>query len=210
MIDIAIVDYGVGNLASVLNMIRKCGVEARLIDAPDRIEEPDKLILPGVGAWDAGMSALNEGGFAEPIKRYAASGRPLLGICLGMQLLLDASEEGSRAGLGLVPGLVRRFDPGLGVRVPHMGWNVAVPTRASTLFPDNDEVLRFYFVHSYYAECANLADAIAVAHHGRDFTCAVERANVMGVQFHPEKSHRFGMALLRRFVDMPIAVPHAA
>ena len=199
---ITVIDYGMGNIASVLKMIRWIGGEAALAAAPDEVKKAKKLILPGVGAFDAGITALRQSGLdlaiAEAVKQ---NGSMILGICLGMQLLLESSEEGSLSGLALVPGRVRRFQTeGQELPVPHMGWNAVRAIRECVLFGPGTEPQRYYFVHSYFAECADPADVTGLTYYGRDFTSAFERGRVLGTQFHPEKSHRFGMALLKRFV----------
>lgn len=199
---ISIVDYGVCNLGSIRNMLRKLGLESELAADPDAIVRASKIILPGVGAFAHGMGALRELGLVEPLRAKVLEQRtPLLGICLGMQLLGKSSEEGSSAGLGLIDGgCVRfRFPEGSPYRVPHMGWNETVARRESALVEGLASGARFYFTHSYHLVCADPADVLAVANHGIDFTAMVQRDNVYGVQFHPEKSHRFGMALLRNF-----------
>jgi imidazole glycerol-phosphate synthase subunit HisH len=201
---ITVVDSGMGNLASVANMIRKIGGEAIASSSPDEIRQAQKLILPGVGSFDAGINSLKERSLDIAIKAAVKENNSiLLGICLGMQLLFESSEEGNQAGLGLIQGHVRHFNltttPKL--RIPHMGWNFVKPEQASNLF-NIEEEQRFYFVHSYHAECANPEDVTAFTHHGHNFVSAVETNNVMGVQFHPEKSHRFGMALFKRFLDL--------
>jgi glutamine amidotransferase len=196
---ISIVDYGVGNLASIANMIRKVGGDPHFLTHPDQLEDAQKILFPGVGAWDAALNAIQARGFATPLRKFAASGRPLLGICLGMQLLFESSEEGSLDGLGLLQGKVRKFDA-QSLRVPHMGWNVVVPTRPTRLFPDEKVEQRFYFAHSFYAEAADPSDVIGKANYGSSFACAFERGNIFGAQFHPEKSHRFGMNLFSRFL----------
>jgi glutamine amidotransferase len=177
--------------------------EVELTDDPARVLAADKLILPGVGAFDAGMAALAARGLDEAVHRAVTeNGARLLGICLGMHLLLEKSMEGNSPGLGLVPGRARQFVPdGARVRVPHMGWNVVRPTRDSVLLDHHGEEQRFYFVHSYFAECTDPADAAGLTTHGDDFVSVLERGRVFGVQFHAEKSHRFGMALLRRFAE---------
>lgn len=198
---VTIVNYGVGNLASIANMIRKVGGEARLIDRPEEVADADKLLFPGVGAWDAAMTAVHGRGFVEPLRAFAASGRPLLGICLGMQLLFERSEEGRLPGLGLLSGRVSRFDDGA-LRVPHMGWNSVRPLPSARLFASDEVSPRFYFAHSYYVEPTDASDIAAVANYGAEFACAVQRGNVLGTQFHPEKSHRFGMNLFSRFLEL--------
>ena len=198
-----IVDSGMGNIASVANIIRKIGGEAKISSSFDEIRQARKLILPGVGSFDVGINALKKKSLDSAIKvAVRENGSALLGICLGMQLLFESSEEGSQPGLGLIQGHVRRFQinkPKL--LIPHMGWNVVKPKQPSCLFSTDDEQ-RFYFVHSYHADCANIADVSATTYYGRDFVSAVENNNVMGVQFHPEKSHRFGMALFKRYLNL--------
>ena len=201
MIDI--VDAGLGNLRSVANMVAHVGGTCRFVTTPDELASSEKILLPGVGAFDAGMRTLRERHLEVPLKAAAARGARILGICLGMQLLFEASDEGTEPGLSLIPGNVKRFDgTRLGLKVPHMGWNAVRPTRSSTLFPSQYEEQRFYFVHSYYVECASPEDVTAVAVYGIEFACAVERGRVYGVQFHPEKSHRFGMNLLKLFSEL--------
>ena len=200
---IIIINYGMGNCGSVLNMIRFVGGNVRLSASPDEVRAANKLILPGVGAFDAGMRRLHETGMDAAIHEAVTKrGASLLGICLGMQLLMESSEEGNLPGLALVPGVVKRFQVHeLKLRVPHMGWNEVRPVRPSVIFGSGTEDYRFYFVHSYYVECEEPGDVTGLTLYGHDFTSAFECGRVMGVQFHPEKSHRFGMALLRRFLD---------
>ena len=201
---IALIDYGAGNLRSVHNALLAAGAENVAVTAdPDVVARADRIVLPGVGAFDKGMTALASTGIGDAVLDAARRGSRILGICLGMQLLMDASEEGGMAGLGLVPGQVRRFPGGPGaLKVPHMGWNYARPVKDSPLFESGaEEAPRFYFVHSYFASCAEPADVAATTRYGFDFTCAFSRANIHGVQFHPEKSHRYGMALFRRLLS---------
>lgn len=201
---IVVIDYGMGNIGSVLNMIRKVGGEAMTSSNPDEIARAKRLILPGVGAFDAGMRALQSGQMVDAIQHAAVARQaPLLGICLGMQLMLESSEEGTRPGLALVPGRVRRFAlENQGLCVPHMGWNAVQTTKPCTLLETAEKEQRFYFVHSFYVECTDMADVSGVTHYGNDFISAFERGNLMGVQFHPEKSHRFGMKLFEHFVNL--------
>jgi glutamine amidotransferase len=199
---IAVVDYGVANLGSILNMLRKLGARAEAVSTPAAIEQADKIILPGVGAFDYGMSALAERRLVEPLKkRVRVEGVPILGICLGMQLLGKGSEEGVLGGLSLVDGccVCFRFEGERQLKVPHMGWNELASMRDSPLFNGLDAHARFYFVHSYHMVCADPADVLATARYGIEFTAMVQRGNVWGAQFHPEKSHRFGMTLLSNF-----------
>lgn len=202
---IVIVDYDMGNIGSIQRMLKKLGVQTSLSQDPNEIREAEKLILPGVGAFDSGMDNLDASGLRQALDFAAlAKKTTILGICLGMQLLFEHSDEGSAAGLAWVPGKVRRFkfDSAAGQKVPHMGWNRVISTGRSPLFSGLDENPRFYFVHSFYAEPRDAADSIAVCEYGHSFCCAVQRENILGVQFHPEKSHRFGLRLLRNFADM--------
>ncbi len=207
---IAIIDYGVGNLNSVANMIKRSGAEVHFARNAADVQKAERLVLPGVGAFDTCRRALDQiDGLEKSIRGAVERGVPLLGICVGMQMLATSSEEGSLAGLDLVPGVVRRFDLGkLGsrnLRVPHMAWCPVQTFASSTLFKgDLSEINRFYFVHSYYFECENTEDIAGVALHGHDFTAAVEKGNVYGVQFHPEKSHRYGLALFQNFSALPV------
>ena len=201
---IVIVDYGVGNLASVLNIIRKAGGDAIVSSSAKDIRNCDRLFLPGVGAFDHGMSNLEERRLIQPIQDRAQDGAPILGICLGMQLLSRGSEEGQRPGLGLVPASFKRFaDSTRGsLRVPHVGWNTINVVKTNDLVTDSDEELRYYFVHSYYAVCDEPSDVIATTMYGHEFPCIYGRGKIYGCQFHPEKSHRFGLQLIRRFLEL--------
>jgi imidazole glycerol-phosphate synthase subunit HisH len=202
---IVIVDYGMGNLLSVANMLRKVGVRAAITSDPQEIARADKIVLPGVGAFDNAMQNIRDLGLLPVLNQKGLEERvPVLGICLGMQLLMRGSEEGDEQGLGWIPGEVCRFRFPAGHRekIPHMGWNVARATGPSCLFPGGEEEeARFYFVHSFHVVCDDPADVLAYAHHGYDFPAAVQREHIRGVQFHPEKSHKFGMRLLRQFVE---------
>lgn len=201
---VTIVDYGIGNVRSVLNMLDRIGVEGALSGDGTRIANARRLILPGVGAFDAGMRTLSARGLVEPVRAAIASGAQVLGICLGAQLLLEGSEEGGQPGIGAIPGVARRFDAdALALAVPHMGWNVVRARPGSRLFEGAGGEQRFYFTHSYYMALAREDDVAATTSYGIDFACAFERGRVMGVQFHPEKSHRFGMGVFERFVGAP-------
>lgn len=199
---ITIVDYRMGNLASIANMLRKAGHDAIITSDPAQVAEATRLILPGVGAWDHGIAHLEELGLVEPLRARVDAGIPLLGICLGMELLFEASEEGQRAGLGWIRGRCVRFrfdDRDARLKVPHMGWNVVRPTRTDTLFADMADDAAYYFVHSYHVLCDEPADALGHTTHGHEFVSAVQRGNVFGTQFHPEKSHKHGMRVLASF-----------
>ena len=203
---IAVVDYGVANLGSMLNMLRRLGTQAELASTPEDLARAEKIILPGVGAFDHGMSALRERGLVEPLRKKALEDKvPLLGVCLGMQLLGKGSEEGRLMGMGLLDAYCRRFrfPPESRERVPHMGWSrLSSRSRDNRLLHGLDEQARFYFVHSYHLVCNDDAAVLACAHYGMEFVAVVQAGNVCGAQFHPEKSHRFGMALLRNFSEM--------
>lgn len=199
---VSIVDYGLGNLGSVANMLKRIGSDARRVTDPDEIDESDRVLLPGIGAFDTGMALLRERGFEEPLKTFAASGRPLFGICLGMQLLLDSSEEGVATGLGLIPGRSVKFEESPSARVPHMGWNLVKPVRDDALTSDLPDESRFYFVHSYRVVPDSDADVVGTTEYGVPFASMIRSGNVMGAQYHPEKSHAFGMQILRNFASL--------
>lgn len=202
---ISVVDYGVANLGSMLNMLRKVGVDAERVGTPEGLAAARKIVLPGIGAFDQGMAALVERGLVETLcRKVVEDGVPILGVCLGMQMLGNGSEEGQATGLGLIDATCRRFRPPEGalLKVPHMGWNTISPRRSSPLLDGLDEPSRFYFVHSYHLVCSDPADELAYSRYGDDFTSVVAHGNIYGVQFHPEKSHRFGMALLRNFANL--------
>jgi glutamine amidotransferase len=202
---ISVIDYGVCNLGSMLNMLRKVGVQARLVATAEELERAEKIILPGVGAFDNGMGALRERGLAESLRTKVLRDKvPLLGVCLGMQMLGRRSEEGSLDGLGLVDAEAYRFRfaPGSTQKVPHMGWSLLAPRRDSGLLRGLDAGSRFYFCHSYHVVCGDPDDVLASADYGGDVVAMLQRDNVYGVQFHPEKSHRFGMALLHNFAGI--------
>ena len=200
---IVVVDYGVGNLFSVSNMIRKAGGEVCVSRDPDEILAADKLLLPGVGHFDHGMRMLNSSGIRDALDRFALDlKRPVLGICLGAQILGKGSQEGDASGLGWIDMQCRRLPSAPGLRVPHMGWNQIVRKKSSPLLDRMTEDARFYFVHSYYMDCANPQNVLATATHGIEFACAVQAENIYGTQFHPEKSLRHGLALMRAFVEL--------
>ena len=202
--DVTIVDCGIGNVKSVLRMFEHVDATAEVVSDPAEAADCKRLVLPGVGAFDAGMAKLNDG-WRGVLDKVALERRaPVLGICLGMQLLCRRSEEGQASGLGWIAADVRRLDTGGDPRLklPHMGWADVKAARPNPLIAD-DEDQRFYHDHAYHAVCEEPADVIATASYGTEFTTAVEHGNILGVQFHPEKSHRFGMALLRRFASLP-------
>lgn len=201
---IVVVDYGAGNIGSVLNMIRKVGGQAVASSQPDVLRSAEKILLPGVGSFDNAMHKLDQLGLVQPLRDCAGAGVPIFGICLGMQLLAHGSEEGTLPGLGLVPGRVRRFsfNASSALKIPHMGWNQVMAYKKHPLAEGLETGARFYFVHSYHYECEDPADELFKTHYGYDFASGVQRGNVMGVQFHPEKSHRFGMQLFKNFIGL--------
>ena len=197
---IAIVDYGVGNLGSIANMFKKVGVEATVTSSAKEVAATERVLLPGVGAFDAGMNNLERSGLIPVLEDHVRAGKPLLGICLGMQLLTESSEEGRREGLGWLPASTKRFnldDPSL--KVPHMGWNTVDVSDPHPLFDSMGGPPRFYFLHSYFVSCDEPRHVLGTTSYGSEFASAVAKDNVYGVQFHPEKSHRFGMQLFRNF-----------
>ena len=203
---IIILDYGMGNTASILNMLRHVGGDAIISSDRQKIAEADALILPGVGAFDNAMQKLNNTGLVDLLEQRVIEDKiPFLGICLGMQLLFESSEEGKLPGLGLIPGVVKRFDfsylndPQL--KNPHMGWNVVEHKAESLLFNGFVPDPRFYFVHSYHAVCSDTDHVAATCEYGYPFVCAVQRDNIYAVQFHPEKSHKFGIQLFKNFLE---------
>jgi imidazole glycerol-phosphate synthase subunit HisH len=211
---IAVIDYGMGNTGSIINMLRKLGADAVLTADADILHRAQGLILPGVGAFDQGMLNIHERGLTGVLNECVLRQRiPILGICLGMQLFARSSEEGKLPGLGWLEADVRRFQfpPGQhGCRVPHMGWNeVKISPQAETatepaarLFEGSEPETRFYFVHTFHACCTVPSDVLATAHYGYDFTAAMGRGHIMGTQFHPEKSLKFGLRLMSNYVRL--------
>jgi glutamine amidotransferase len=201
---IAIIDYGLGNSGSIRNMLKKIGVNSEISADADVIRAADQLILPGVGAFDEGMKRLDSLGLVSLLNEVVLEQQtPILGICLGMQLFTKSSEEGERPGLGWIDAHTRRFqfdETQVGQRIPHMGWNRVSSPADCDLFEGYAERPRFYFVHSYHVVCERPEDAIGTTNYGYDFTSAVRRDNITGTQFHPEKSHKYGIQLLRNFV----------
>jgi glutamine amidotransferase len=197
---IAIIDYGMGNLRSV----QKAGAEAEIYATPEGLERAEALVLPGVGAFGQGMENLRARGFLPAIHQRVENGTPLLGICLGLQLLFEESEEmGRHKGLGLFPGLVKRFGAAPGgepLKVPHIGWNQIHPVRPSALLEGIPAGSYAYFVHSYYAEPRDESVILATTDYGLDFASVVGRDHIFGLQFHPEKSQAVGLRMLQNFV----------
>ena len=203
---IAIIDYGSGNVGAIANIYKQLKVEHMISGDPKELEAAERYILPGVGAFDATMRYLKRSGMIELLNEHVLERKKkVLGICVGMQILADASEEGELAGLGWMPGTVRRIDPDTlpaRPKLPHMGWNAVRPTSGAQLFGGVDLERGFYFLHSYHFDVRDSANIAATVRYGKDLTCAVARDNVFGLQFHPEKSHANGMTVFRNFADL--------
>jgi glutamine amidotransferase len=201
---ITIIDYGMGNLGSIQNMFKRIKVESEITGDIERIARAKKILLPGVGAFDAAMQRIGDEGLKEVLDRKALDEKiPVLGICLGMQLLTRSSEEGNLPGLGWVNARTLKFNlPDASLKVPHMGWNLVHKKNDSPLVEHLPEEPRFYFVHSFYVQCADPADVLTTTHYGIDFDSIIQHQNIYGAQFHPEKSHKFGMRILENFAQV--------
>ena len=199
---IAVVDYDMGNLHSACKGLEKAGAMTKVTDSPADIERADAVVLPGVGSFDPAVQHLRSRGLEKSIKQAIASGKPFLGICLGLQILFENSEEGKEPGLGVIPGTVRRFRPEPGITIPHMGWNELEFTQPhSPLWQQLSGTPRVYFVHSYYVDPIDPnIRAATVTHGSQTVTAAIARDNLMAVQFHPEKSSTTGLQILSNFV----------
>lgn len=199
---VAIIDYGLGNVGSISNMLKVIGEKSIITSDVNMIRKSDRIILPGVGAFDAGMSQLESRGLVEVIREEAKSGKPIMGICLGMQLLGRMSEEGKKKGLELIPfdNVKFNFSSDCKLKIPHMGWDVVKFKHNALLIDEIKGKQRYYFVHSYHAVCDDLANVLMSCDYGYEFAAAVFKDNIYGVQFHPEKSHDFGMKIFENFV----------
>lgn len=200
---IAVVNYGSGNIRALCNIYHRLGIPFIVATTPAELRRGERIILPGVGAFDQAMGELERSGLRAALDECVLrERRPILGICVGMQLLAHRSEEGVLPGLGWIDGVVRRFEDSRfnqRTRLPHMGWNTAEPTRPTSLFQGIDLERGFYFLHSYYFSCATGGDELARTNYGGPYASAVNRENIFGVQFHPEKSHHAGVQLLKNF-----------
>ena len=201
---IHIIDYGMGNLGSMQNMFKRIGATVMVESNPSALVHAEKLVLPGVGSFDAAMGRINESSGLRDLLEHKANVEkiPILGVCLGMQLLTNSSEEGDLAGLGWIDAKTIRFPKQDGLKVPHMGWNVASPANKSPLTVEVIKEPRYYFVHSFCVHVENAEHSIMRTDYGGVFDSAISRDNIYGVQFHPEKSHRFGMHILKNFAKL--------
>jgi glutamine amidotransferase len=203
---ISIVDYGLGNIQAFLNAFKRMNIEAKTAGTPEELHGAEKVILPGVGHFDHAMDQLDRSGMRDTLDSLVLEKQvPVLGICVGMQMLGTSSSEGTRPGLNWIPGRVSGFsewEPAKALPLPHMGWNDVTPRSGTGLFDHLDDEARFYFLHSFFFRPDDPDATAAVASYGADFTCAVNARNIHGVQFHPEKSHHFGMQLLKNFAEL--------
>jgi glutamine amidotransferase len=203
---ITIIDYGLGNVLAFSNVYSRLNIPVTVAKSANDFANATKLILPGVGSFDHAIELLSQSGMRGIIEQLVMQNKiPVLGICVGMQILAKCSDEGVLPGLGWIDANVKKFDLSSmphGAALPHMGWNDVQPTCVNNLFKDIGRDARFYFLHSFYFECYQKSDVLAVTEYGENFTCAVRRGNIYGVQFHPEKSHHFGSKLLKNFADL--------
>lgn len=198
---LTIIDYGVGNISAIQNVYKQLNIPTNLAKQPNDLLSATKLILPGVGAFDSVMKKLKQSAMLELLNEVVLNKKiPVLGICVGMQILASGSEEGELAGLGWIKGTVKKFPNQL--RLPHMGWNSFSQFKNNNLFKSLDMDLQFYFLHSYYFACESAADILAHTKYDFEFASVVNNANIYGVQFHPEKSHRYGTTLLKNFAEI--------
>jgi glutamine amidotransferase len=202
---ITIIDYGMGNLASILNLFKRINVEAQITSDKNKIRDATKILLPGVGAFDNAVSKIEEYGFTELLNKKVLEDKvPVLGICLGMQLLTRESEEGKLKGFGWIDAKTVKFSfkPEQNLKVPHMGWNEVSVKKSSPLTTDFEPDTRFYFVHSYHVVANDPSDVVTTSFYGYEFHSVVQHGNIYGAQFHPEKSHKFGMKFLSNFSNL--------
>ena len=202
---ITIIDYGLGNLGSIANMLKRIGIRSNITSSISEISNAEKIILPGVGSFDYAINEINQRGLQEVLNKKALIDKvPFLGICLGMQLLTKSSEEGSLPGLGFINAETKKFQfSNNSFKIPHMGWNTTKLIRKSELTDEMENIKnRFYFVHSFYVKCLDSTNSVAKTNYGIDFDSIIQHKNIYGAQFHPEKSHKFGMKLFLNFSNL--------
>ena len=203
---IAILDYGSGNIQAIKNIFKRLNIECEFVCEPEQLKKASKIILPGVGAFDEAMQQLDKSGLRESIDYYVLEKKiPVLGVCVGMQIMAESSEEGELPGLGWFSAQVKKFDEAKLLhkpKIPHMGWNTVHPVTEHPVFNNIDIEKGFYFLHSYYFECQDKADVLSLTTYGEEFTSSVNKANIFGFQFHPEKSHSNGVNLFKNFAEM--------
>ncbi len=203
---ISIVDYGIGNVHAIANIYKRLNIDVCITATPDELRFAERIILPGVGAFDCAMTRLNESGMREVLEDLViARGKPVLGICVGMQMMAERSDEGVLDGLGWIRGEVKRFDEASfahETHLPHMGWNDVLPRQTGCLFRGLEKEARFYFLHSYYFAPRQESNVLAITDYGGPYASGVRSGNIFGVQFHPEKSHQWGIKLLKNFAEL--------
>ena len=203
---IAIIDYGLGNINAFVNIYKQLNVSFKLAKKVEDLDDATKLILPGVGAFDHAMEQLAASGMQDRLNELVLQKKlPVIGICVGMQMMANSSDEGNLPGLGWIDATVKKFDASkitYTTRLPHMGWNDVAPVAENPLFKGLEKDAKFYFLHSYYFACNNATDTLAITDYGGEFACAANHSNIYGVQFHPEKSHHYGIQLLKNFSEL--------
>lgn len=203
---ITVIDYGLGNVLAFVNVYNRLNIPVAVAKSANDLVNASKLILPGVGSFDHAMQQFDQSGMRQPVEQLVLqNAMPVMGICVGMQMLAKCSDEGELPGLGWIDGKVKKFDLSImprGTNLPHMGWNDVKPVVDGGLFKGMEQDARFYFLHSFYFECYQQPNVLAVTDYGGHFSCAVRRDNVYGVQFHPEKSHHFGSQLLKNYAEV--------
>jgi glutamine amidotransferase len=203
---IAIIDYGLGNIKAFVNIYKQLNIPVIIAKNPDQLKDVEKIILPGVGSFDYAMQRFNDSGLRDTVDELVLHKTiPIIGICVGMQMLAKSSDEGNLPGLGWIDAKVKKFDLSTFTHpacIPHMGWNDVKPVKSTQLMNNLEKDARFYFLHSYYFHCNRQEDIIATANYGIQFSCAVRFKNILGVQFHPEKSHHWGIQLLKNFSEI--------